>query len=112
MSTVIDDFSPISVGDTLTPFAPVFQQKVNGVLVARSLAGATLSTRMENQYGIIKVWNSANWTIDDAVNGLAHYQYQASDVDTAGTWTMQTQIMIGGLPVHTDTKTLVILPSI
>lgn len=112
MTTVIEDFSPIYVGDTLAPFAPTFQKKVNGVLAPLDLTGATFATRMQNQYGVIKTWNPANWVIDDAVGGRAHYAYQSTDVDTAGTWTVQVEVIIGGKPEHADEKTLVILPII
>ncbi len=100
----IEDYSPISVGDTGAIFAPLFLDGVNNTI---DLTGATLSTRA--QMGTtIKTWNNANWTIDDAPGGKAHYQYQSTDVDTAGAWQVQTIITIAGKPIHTDARELII----
>lgn len=103
-----EDYSPIYVGDTGAVYSAVFVDAINDAI---PLVGATLSTRMTNQYGTSKTWGGS-WTIDDATNGLAHYNYQSGDVDTAGTWTVQTTITIGGKPQHTDTKQLVILATV
>jgi hypothetical protein len=109
MSTVIDDFSPIYQGDTEVVFAPIFTYK-DGTPV--SLSGATLSMKMQNiNTGAVQSCSGV-WTIDDATNGKAHYQWQTADVATVGIWTLYITITIGGLSVHADTKTLVILPII
>lgn len=104
MTTIVDDYSPIAVGDVGATFAPVFQHKDGSTV---SLAGATLSLRMQDQYGDTKT-GTGTWTIDDAVNGLAHYNYSSADVNQAGTWTLYTTITIAGLPLHGDPKLLVI----
>lgn len=100
-----EDFSPIYVGDTGSQFAPVFVDVDNNAI---DLSNATISTRMTNQYGVTKVWDSANWVIDNAAGGTAHYQYESTDVDTAGVWTVQTTITVNGKPRHADERILVI----
>jgi hypothetical protein len=97
------------MGDTEVPFAPAFVH-ADGTPVV--LTGATLSMKMQNiNSGVVQTC-SGTWTIDDAAGGLAHYQWQAGDVATVGIWMLYITITIGGLPVHADTKTLVILPII
>lgn len=112
-----DDFSPIYQGDTGAPLAPQFLHKDNSPF---NLSGATISMKMQlvaspgaigETVGTIKTCSPSNWTIDDATNGKAHYQYQSTDVDTVGTWNLFITITIGGSPVHSDTKQLVILPA-
>ncbi len=98
----VEDYSPIYTGDTLAIFAPLFLDATNNTI---NLTGASLSTRMTNGT-TVKTWNPANWTIDDAPGGKAHYNYQAGDIDTAGEWTVQTTITIGGKPIHTDKRIL------
>lgn len=100
--TVIEDYSPIKVGDTGAIFAPVFQRK-DGSYV--NLTGATISAKAV-MGATVKTWNTASWVIDNAVGGLAHYPYQAADVNTAGAWMIYTVVTIGGLPIHADTKIL------
>lgn len=108
MSTItIDDFSPISTGDVLVPFSPQFQHKDGTPF---NLTGATFAMKMQNEQGTVKTC-SGPWTIDDAQNGKAHYQWQAADVNTAGIWTLYVTITIGGQPVHADQKTLEVLQS-
>ena len=103
---VADDYSPMYVGDTEVNFAPVFAHKVDGSPV--NLTGATISMKMQNEAGTVKVCGGT-WTIDSAANGQAHYVWQAADVNTAGTWFLYITITIGGLPVHGDFKILEIL---
>jgi hypothetical protein len=102
---VADDYSPIYVGDTLKTFAPVFISKTTKAAI--DLTGLTITMRMLNtDDGTVKVC-SGTWTIDDATNGKAHYQYQSGDVDTAGTWDMQMKLTDGsGKFVHGDIKVL------
>lgn len=106
---VIDDYSPIRVGDTLTPFAPVFAHIVDGS--PESLVGATISMKMQLTSApyTIKIC-SGPWIIDDAANGQVHYQRQAADVDTPGVWNQQIEVSIGGKFAYGDTKELTILP--
>lgn len=87
----IDDYSPIFVGDTGTPFSIQVLQK-NGF---KSILGATISMTMQNveDPSIIKVCGP-NWTIDSSDNGKASYAYDAGDVDTAGSWKMWVKIAL------------------
>ena len=101
MTVVIDDFSPMYVGDTLIPFAPIFQHRDGSNF---DLTGATLSMKMLSATGT-KVCSGV-WVIDNATSGKAHYPWQAGDVDTAGIWTLYVEITVGGQFVHADTKTL------
>ena len=98
----IEDYSPVSVGDTGAIFAPLFLDGANNTI---DLTGATLSTRM-SLGSTVKTWNSFYWTIDDGPGGKAHYNYQATDVDTAGLWQVQTVITRSGKPLHTDVRFL------
>lgn len=104
MVTIVEDYSPIAVGDTGAIIAGVFQHKDGSAV---NLIGATLTLKMQNQYGDLKI-GSGSWTIDDPVNGLAHYNYAAADVNQAATWTLYVTITGGGLPLHADPKTLII----
>lgn len=99
---IIEDYSPIYTGDVAVPFAPVFQHKDGSVV---NLVGATINMKMQDQDGNLKIC-SGTWTIDDAVNGKAHYQWQTADVNTAGNWNLYVTITIGTLPVHADVKPL------
>lgn len=104
---VIDDYSPIYVGDTEVPFAPVFAHLSDGSPV--NIVGATFAMKMVNDLGTVKTCDPTKWTIDNGTQGQAHYQWQAGDVDTAGMWTLYITITIGGKPVHGDVKLLQIL---
>ena len=104
MATIVEDYSPIFVGDTGALFSPSFQHKDGSAV---NLAGATLSLKMQDTLGDLKT-GVGTWTIDDPTNGLAHYNYAAADVSQAGTWTLYVTITIGGLPLHADPKTLII----
>lgn len=106
---VYEDYSPLWLGDTGTPFAPVFQKvdPTSGQLVAFNLTGLTISMKMkEQESGVIKVC-SDTWTIDNAAGGQAHYGWQAGDVNTAGIWLLQLTCTNGtGQVVHADVKVL------
>jgi hypothetical protein len=102
MTFILDDYSPLYKGDTLIPFAPVFQHKDRTPL---DLTGATFGLKMIEQAGTTKTC-TGTWTIDDAAAGKAHYQWQNADVDTVGIWTLYVSITIGGKTVHADPKTL------
>lgn len=116
MATLIiqpDSFSPIYQGDTLYPLSMQFwtYQLVNGVQtpVAINLSGLTIGIKFQNEAGTVKVGANA-WVTDDATNGLAHYPYNAVDVNIAGTWTLYITLTNGsGQVAHTFTKTLTIL---
>lgn len=110
ITPVVDDYTPVYVADTGEVFAPQFLHRYSNTPV--DLNGAVLSTRMTNQYGVVKVWNASMWVINSAANGIAYYIYQASDVDTPGMWTVQVQININGEIIHADPKLLQILPTI
>lgn len=108
-ATITDDFSPMLAGDTSVFFAPVFKHKGDGSPVP--LSDVTISMKMQNrQLGLTTIC-SGEWTIDDAVNGQAHYQWQTADVATPGLWTLfvaLTNTITGGF-VHADSRSLLIL---
>lgn len=107
-----DNFSPISVGDTLYPLSMQFwtYQASNGVQIptAINLNGLTIGMKMQNEAGTVKTAVNS-WVIDDPANGFAHYTYNASDVDTAGVWTLYITLTNGsGQVAHALKKTLII----
>lgn len=114
MSTVIpiDDFSPITRGDTGSPFIVHFINKYTNTPI--DLTGATISMRMQSEEDPenVKDCSDDDWHVDDAQNGIAHYDFQDADVDEAGTWNMSIKIIKNGKPLHADVKQLVIEPEI
>lgn len=104
--SVIEDFAPKYVGDTLDPLVGQFQYK-DGTPIP--LAGATFTLVMVSNTGTRQV-GTGTWTIDNASAGQAHYSWSAADVATAGTWTIQVSYTIGGQTEHCDPKILPILP--
>jgi hypothetical protein len=105
----MDDYSPIYAGDLGSPFSVQFLHKDETPV---NLNGATISMKMQNQDNPLTVNTcSGTWTIDNAINGQAHYQWQAADVATVGMWMLFIKITIGGLAVHADSKLLEILPA-
>lgn len=99
---IADDFSPILCGDTGAPFDPLFLHKDGSVV---DLTGATISMIMEDSEGNVKI-AMGTFTVTNAAGGQASYSYAASDVNTAGSWTLYIAITIGGKPIHADKKTL------
>lgn len=108
----IDDYSPILVGDTGNTFSIQVLHK-NGY---KSILGASITMKMQNVDNPTTIKTCTGiWSIDPADNGKASYQYQASDVDTAGSWYMWVKVVLNGKPVHVDDgagnpKILVIKP--
>lgn len=102
-----EDYTPIYVGDTGVPFAPQFSTK-NGPL---NLTGATFTMVMVNVNGLPGNRHVCGnfWTIDNASQGLAHYDWQPTDVSASGSFELQITVTISGKPVHTDVKPLTIL---
>ncbi len=114
-----EDYSPIFAGDTSNPFAPQFQTTdENGNTIPQPLTGMTISMKMGGPNGEagpdgVTITCGDYWTVDDAANGLAHYQWQTSDVSTPGDWTLYVTLTdSNGRPVHADTKVLRILAAI
>lgn len=107
MSTTIDDYTPVFTGDYGNILAPQFLH-ADGSAV--SLSGATLTLKMQNVDTGTTQTCTGTWTIDDATNGKAHYQYQPPDLDTAGSWNLFVTITISGKPVHADERPLQIRP--
>lgn len=105
MSTIIEDYTPMSVGDTGVPFSPVFVHK-DGTPV--DLTNTTISMKIINDLGTVKTC-SGTWTIDDATNGKAHYDWQSNDVNMDGDWQIYVVITNSLGPIHADTKPLTIL---
>jgi len=108
----IDDFSPITRGDTGSPFIVHFINTYTGKPVP--LTGATISMRMQNVDNPeqVKDCTDSAWTIDDEENGIAHYDFQDGDVNEEGTWNMSIKITKNSKPIHADVKQLVIEPEI
>lgn len=113
MSTIIpvDDYSPIFVGDTGSPFS-IYVAHKNGFM---SLIGATITMKLYNAATNTIKTCTGPWTVDSNDNGKAYYQFQAGDVDTAGDWEMWININKNGQPLHVDDgagspKVLTILP--
>lgn len=112
--TSIDDYSPIYIGDTLIPFATQFWQwsESSGQYEPFNLTGLTISMKMQEANGEVQTC-TANWIVDSAVNGKAHYPWNSADVATPGVWTLYiTLTNTGGQAVHTDTKVLTILEAV
>lgn len=105
MATIVDDFSPIFVGDTGAPFAPVFLYPNTDLPF--NLTGYSISMHMV--CGATNIHCTGTWTIDNAAQGLAHYQFTSTDVQTPGVWNMYIILTIGGLPMHCSKKTIEIL---
>ncbi len=102
-----EDYSPVVQGDTGAPFIVHFLHKDGSTV---DLTGATITMKMVNQDSPSTTKTClGTWTIDDASGGIAHYQYQAADVNTAGIWILYITITIGGAPLHADSKLLEIL---
>lgn len=109
MSTIQEDFSPIYQSDTGAAFAPQFLH-ADGTPV--NLTGATISMKMQSQDTPATVITcTGTWTIDDAVNGKAHYAYAPTDVATVGMWILFVVVTIGGKPAHADSRLLEIKPA-
>lgn len=84
------------VGDTLTALSVELQQEnESGVLEAVDLTGKTVKFRMVNSAGVEKVAES-NATVISAAAGTAYYDFQAADVDTAGTYYGYFLVYSGG----------------
>ena len=105
----IEDYSPIYAGDTQVPFAPTFTH-ADGTPF--DLTNLTISMKMQGEDASVKTCDPTKWTIDDAPNGKAHYQWQSADVNQAGMWNLYIVCTnAGGLPVHADMKLLQIKPA-
>lgn len=78
----------IAVGDTLTPLAVQLKQKdVNGSLAAVNLTGLTVKFSMANSAGTAVVSEvTTGVTVTEASTGKVQYDFQASDVASAGTF--------------------------
>lgn len=119
--SVVEDFSPIYVGDTQAIFAPQFTHKDGSTM---DLTSSTISMTMElfsNIASTVAVGTtktcSGTWTIDNAATGQAHYQFQTADVNASGVWNLWVVVTdSGGHPVHADDgngnpKRITILPT-
>lgn len=108
--TTVDDFTPLTKGDTSTPLTGHFWKwnQAEGRYKPINLTDLTLSMRMKNPDGEVKVC-AAEWTKTDAANGEAEYPWDAADVDTADIWTLQVQLLdSNGKPAHTCKRTITI----
>lgn len=108
--TSVDDFSPMFRGDTGNPLRPQFWIWDNDLkkYVPRDLTGLTPSLKMIDADGQEKNC-TGDWTIDNELQGQAHYQWQSTDVDTVGVWTLFIALTDSdSRVVHADTRTLTI----
>lgn len=78
----------LSVGDTLTPLAVQLKQRnASGVLTAVDLSGLTVKFQMVDSSGATVVAETVTGvTVTTAASGLVQYDFQAADVDEAGTF--------------------------
>lgn len=109
---IIEDYSPITAGDTGALFKPHFRDKNKEPI---PLTGKTISMVMQNRDSPDKVkLTTGTWDYDDRENGIAHFNYGDEDVATPGVWYLIIVITdnITGKPVHADSKQLRILPLI
>jgi hypothetical protein len=108
--TIIEDYSPITKGDTLALLKPHFRHKDKSPV---SLAGMSISMVMQSRDDPLDVKaTTGTWEHDDEDNGIAHFNYGDEDVDTAGVYYLIITIteIATGRPVHADAKKLRILP--
>ena len=78
----------ITVGDTLTPMGVQLKQRnTSGVLAAVNLTGATVKFSMVAEDGTVIVDEATTGvTVTDAEEGQVQYDFQAADVEEAGTF--------------------------
>lgn len=111
---IIEDFSPVTQGDTGAAFKPQFRYKDKSKGPV-DLTDTAISMVMQNRDNPEDVKaTTGEWVTDDAENGLAHFNYGDEDVDTPGVWNLIIVITddITHRPVHADSKRLRILPLI
>lgn len=102
-----DDYSPLFEGDTLIPFAPQFWQWNGTSNAYEELDISNLTIGMKMTDGTTVKTCSGTWSKTDASHGIASYQWQAADVDTAGTWQLFITLTDGsGHKGHAEPKTL------
>lgn len=74
----------LKVGDT----APALSFDMNV-----STVGATVTFRMENAASGITKISAGTVTMDDAANGVGHYDWQAADTDTKGHFRAEVRVV-------------------
>jgi hypothetical protein len=89
----------VTVGDTLSPLnVQLMQKDTTGVLASVDLTGKVVRFFMVNSAGTSVVAETVeNVTVTDATAGQVQYDFQAADVDTAGTY-------YGWFRVYDDTE--------
>lgn len=112
---VVEDYSPLSVGDTQKPFACVFQEidPGTGRLRTVSLAGLTISMRMRDvEAEESEARNCAGtWVVDSESEGTAHYLWTADDVAASGIFELQITLTDAfDETLHSDIKRIEIAP--
>lgn len=97
MTLVVDDFSPIFVGDT-SPLYPVFQTGA-GVFDLTGLTGGTngqagcsFTMTMHNQADGSIYTPIGTWSILDGPNGKTQFTWNAADTATASTFVIVISI--------------------
>lgn len=95
----IDYFSPVFQGDTGNPLCI---QVLHGDRSIFSLLGASISMEMQNTADLSIKACTGLWGIDSANTGKAFYPYQASDLNTVGSWYLWIKIILNGKKIHVD----------
>lgn len=93
----------INQGDTRTPLGAILKQDGNSI----DLTGLSVEFRMFSEESVaVMDWTAA--TVDDAPNGKVSYDFQSTDVDTAGTFYAWFRIVDGAeydtLPVGRELR--------
>jgi hypothetical protein len=78
----------VTVGDTLTPMGAQLKQRgADGTYAAVDLTGLTVKFSLVAEDGTLVVDETTTGvTVEDAEEGKVSYDFQAADVDTAGTY--------------------------
>lgn len=101
-------YSPMYVGN-LSPALNVLLLDDSGNSLISGLTAGAISMVMFNSQGVQKAC-SGTWTIDNASIGAAHYQWVATDTNTAGRWYLRITIQQANGPQTLDAGVLDILP--
>ena len=101
--------SPLYRGKLGVVWQPQLTDDNNDPIFLSGYSGTDLSLRMVNKYtGAVKIC-TGTWTILDYVNGLVEYQWEASDLDTVGTWLLY--VTLANRPFDPDSVVVMDAPN-
>jgi hypothetical protein len=106
-SVIIEDYSPIVVGDTGAAFHATVVQGGQPV----TTGGITFATKFVKTDGTKSKNAVGAWTAEDAPTGRWRFDPDALDINESGEWTMWVTVTIGGKPIHARPKFLQIDPT-